>query len=58
MNPSCSTPATPRTRPTGRSGSNGPTARAADPQRADRHHQAEREALSRLECQKLYAKPC
>ena len=29
-------------------------ARAADPQRADRHHQAEREARSWLECQKLY----
>jgi len=33
-------------------------ARAADPQRADRHHQAEREARSWLECRKLYAKPC
>lgn len=31
-------------------------ARAADPQRADRHHQAEREARSWLECQKLYPK--
>ena len=29
-------------------------ARAADPPRADRHHQAEREARSWLECQKLY----
>jgi hypothetical protein len=29
-------------------------ARAADPQRADRHHQAEREARSWLDCQKLY----
>ena len=33
-------------------------ARAADPQRADRHQQAEREARSWLECRKLYAKPC
>jgi hypothetical protein len=33
-----------------------PTARAADPQRADRHRQAKREALSWLECQKLYGK--
>ena len=33
-------------------------ARAADPQRADRHHQAEREARSWLECRRLYAKPC
>jgi len=32
------------------------TARAADPQRADRHRQARREALSWLECQKLYPK--
>lgn len=31
-------------------------ARAADPQRADRHHQAEREARSYLECQKRYPK--
>jgi len=31
-------------------------ARAADPQRADRHHQAEREARSWLDCQKLYGK--
>ena len=31
-------------------------ARAADPQRADRHHQAEREARSWLACQKLYPK--
>ncbi|MCI1189884.1 hypothetical protein MON38_20875 [Hymenobacter sp. DH14] len=29
-------------------------ARAADPARADRHHQAEREARSWLECRKLY----
>ena len=29
-------------------------ARAADPQRANRHHQAEREARSWWECQKLY----
>lgn len=29
-------------------------ARTADPQRADRHHQAEREARSWLACQKLY----
>jgi hypothetical protein len=28
--------------------------RATDPQRADRHHQAEREARGWLECQKLY----
>ena len=33
-------------------------ARADDPQRADRHHQAEREVRSWLKCQKLYAKPC
>ena len=32
------------------------TARAADPQRADRHRQAEREARSWLECRKLYPK--
>jgi hypothetical protein len=31
-------------------------ARAADPQRADCHHQAEREARSWLECHKLYPK--
>lgn len=33
-------------------------ARAADPQRAARHEQAEHEARSSLECRKLYSKPC